>query len=159
MRKVDTCVDILPSSPEGRQHHQREDTPITIAADLASECEAIHVRHLHIEDRGVEGIPATDPLEGLRRGPRIARHHPPRGRLPLDHLAVGGVVVDDKETLAPELDVLPGRVKEFETQLYRFLETERPEILQQLGETKALAGDLREALDKAIDDFRQSFLA
>ena len=56
-------------------------------------------------------------------------------------------------------DVPTPRVKEFETQLYRFLETERPEILQQLGETKALAGDLREALDKAIDDFRQSFLA
>ena len=36
-------------------------------------------------------------------------------------------------------DVPTPRVKEFETQLYRFLETERPEILQQLGETKALA--------------------
>src|SRR5215204_79672 len=56
-------------------------------------------------------------------------------------------------------DVPTPRVKDFETQLYRFLETERPQILQRLGETKALAPELREALDKAIDDFRQSFLA
>jgi F-type H+/Na+-transporting ATPase subunit alpha len=56
-------------------------------------------------------------------------------------------------------DVPTPRVKEFETQLYRFLETERPEILQQLGETKALSPELRSALDQAIDDFRQSFLA
>ena len=59
-----------------------------------------------------------------------------------------------------QLDDLPTpRVKEFETQLYRFLETERPEILQQLGETKALSPELRSSLDQAIDDFRQSFLA
>ena len=34
-------------------------------------------------------------------------------------------------------DVPTPRVKEFEKQFYRFLETERPEILQELGETKA----------------------
>jgi F-type H+-transporting ATPase subunit alpha len=56
-------------------------------------------------------------------------------------------------------DVPTPRVREFETQLYRFLETERPEILQKLAETKALGDDLRPALDKAIDDFRTSFLA
>src|SRR5215213_459442 len=56
-------------------------------------------------------------------------------------------------------DVPTPRVKEFETQLYRFLETERPDILQKLAETKALSDELRGALDQAIDDFRQSFLA
>ena len=56
-------------------------------------------------------------------------------------------------------DVPTPRVKEFESQLYRFLETERPEILQQLGEKKALPDDLRGSLLEAIDAFRQSFLA
>ncbi len=41
-------------------------------------------------------------------------------------------------------DVPTPRVKEFETQFYRFLETERPDILKELGETKALSDDLQE---------------
>ena len=56
-------------------------------------------------------------------------------------------------------DVPTPRVKEFETQFYRFLETERPKILQELGETKALSDELKAALDDAVDAFRQSFLA
>ncbi|TME83758.1 MAG: F0F1 ATP synthase subunit alpha [Chloroflexi bacterium] len=59
-----------------------------------------------------------------------------------------------------KLDDIPTpRVKEFETQLYRFLETERPNILEELGRTKALTDDLQKALDEAIDEFRQTFLA
>ena len=43
-------------------------------------------------------------------------------------------------------DVPTPRVKEFETQFYRFLETERPDILKELGDTKALSDELaREA--------------
>src|SRR5512141_2191492 len=56
-------------------------------------------------------------------------------------------------------DVPTPRVKEFETQLYRFLETERPEILKDLAESKALGDDLSKALNDAIDEFRKSFLA
>jgi F-type H+/Na+-transporting ATPase subunit alpha len=56
-------------------------------------------------------------------------------------------------------DVPTPRVREFETQLYRFLETERPEILKDLAEKKALSDELRSALNDAIDAFRQSFLA
>jgi F-type H+-transporting ATPase subunit alpha len=56
-------------------------------------------------------------------------------------------------------DVPTPRVKEFETQLYRFLETERPEILKELGETKTLSDELSKSLDDAIDEFRKSFLA
>ena len=41
-------------------------------------------------------------------------------------------------------DVPTPRVKEFETQLYRFLETERPAILTELGETKAMTDDAGE---------------
>jgi F-type H+-transporting ATPase subunit alpha len=56
-------------------------------------------------------------------------------------------------------DVPTPRVKEFESQFYRFLETERPKILTELGETKTLTDELATALDEAVDAFRQSFLA
>ena len=56
-------------------------------------------------------------------------------------------------------DVPTPRVKEFETQFYRFLETERPKILEELGDTKDLTDELATALDEALDAFRQSFLA
>ena len=56
-------------------------------------------------------------------------------------------------------DVPTPRVKDFETQFYRFLETERPDILKELGETRALSDDLARKLEEATDTFRQSFLA
>ncbi|HMJ79434.1 MAG TPA: F0F1 ATP synthase subunit alpha, partial [Candidatus Dormibacteraeota bacterium] len=56
-------------------------------------------------------------------------------------------------------DVPTPRVREFESGFYRFLETERPDILSKLGETKALSDDLMAALDEAIAAFRQAFLA
>jgi len=56
-------------------------------------------------------------------------------------------------------DVPTPRVKEFETLFYRFLETERPNILEELGGTKNLSDELAAALDEALDAFRQSFLA
>jgi F-type H+-transporting ATPase subunit alpha len=59
-----------------------------------------------------------------------------------------------------KLDDIPTpRVKEFETQLYRFLETERANILEELGGTKDLTDDLQKALDEALDEFRKTFLA
>ena len=56
-------------------------------------------------------------------------------------------------------DVPTPRVKEFETQLYRFLETERPSILTDLAASKALTDDISTALNDAIDAFRQRFMA
>src|SRR5919106_3213238 len=56
-------------------------------------------------------------------------------------------------------DVPTPRVRDFETQFYRFLETEKPEILKELGETKTMTDELGKALDAAVDDFRKSFLA
>jgi len=56
-------------------------------------------------------------------------------------------------------DVPTPRVKEFETQFYRFLETERPKILEELGETRTLTDELSTALDEALEAFRQAFLA
>jgi F-type H+-transporting ATPase subunit alpha len=56
-------------------------------------------------------------------------------------------------------DVPTPRVKDFESQFYRFLETEKPDILMELGETKTMTDELAKALDAAVDDFRKSFLA
>jgi F-type H+-transporting ATPase subunit alpha len=56
-------------------------------------------------------------------------------------------------------DVPTPRVRDFETQLYRFLETERPQILKDLGDQKNLTDEIAKALDEAIDEFRKSFLA
>ena len=56
-------------------------------------------------------------------------------------------------------DVPTNRLKEFETQFYRFLETEHPQVLGELGETKALSDEIAASLDGALDEFRESFLA
>jgi F-type H+/Na+-transporting ATPase subunit alpha len=56
-------------------------------------------------------------------------------------------------------DVPTPRVKEFEAGFYRFLESERPKVLTELAETKALSDDLAAALTEALDEFRKSFLA
>jgi F-type H+/Na+-transporting ATPase subunit alpha len=56
-------------------------------------------------------------------------------------------------------DVPTPRVKEWESGFYRFLETEHPNVLKELGETKNLTDELSAELDTAIDEFRQSFNA
>jgi F-type H+-transporting ATPase subunit alpha len=56
-------------------------------------------------------------------------------------------------------DVPTPRVKDFENQFYRFLETEHPKILTTLAKTKTLSDDLAKDLDEALGAFRESFLA
>jgi F-type H+-transporting ATPase subunit alpha len=56
-------------------------------------------------------------------------------------------------------DVPTPRLKEFETQFYRFLETEHANVLNELGESKNLTDELAKALDEALVEFRESFLA
>jgi F-type H+-transporting ATPase subunit alpha len=56
-------------------------------------------------------------------------------------------------------DVPTPRVREFETQFYRFLESERPEVLTSIAEKKALEDDIVAGLKKATEDFKQSFMA
>jgi F-type H+-transporting ATPase subunit alpha len=56
-------------------------------------------------------------------------------------------------------DVPTPRLKDFETGLYRFLETERPAILEELGRTKTLTDELAASFDEAITTYRESFLA
>jgi F-type H+-transporting ATPase subunit alpha len=56
-------------------------------------------------------------------------------------------------------DVPTPKVKDFETGFYRFLETDQPQILEELGKTKNLTKELSAALDQALDTFRQQFNA
>src|SRR5512143_2720963 len=56
-------------------------------------------------------------------------------------------------------DVPTAKVKDWESQFYRFLETEKPAILTELADKKALSEELATALDDAVDAFRTSFLA
>jgi F-type H+-transporting ATPase subunit alpha len=56
-------------------------------------------------------------------------------------------------------DVPTPRVREFESQFYRFLETEHADILTELASGKGLSDELAASLDSAVDAFRQSFLA
>jgi F-type H+/Na+-transporting ATPase subunit alpha len=56
-------------------------------------------------------------------------------------------------------DVPTPRVRDFESGLYRFLETEQPDVLKDLGEKKDLTDELAAKLDEAIKSFRQTFLA
>ena len=56
-------------------------------------------------------------------------------------------------------DVPTPRVREFEAQFYRFLETEHPDVLVKLAQTATLDDEISSGLDAAVDAFRQSFLA
>ena len=56
-------------------------------------------------------------------------------------------------------DVPTPRVKDFEQQFYRFLETEHGDVLRTLGETKTLDDATAAALEAAANEFRKSFLA
>jgi F-type H+-transporting ATPase subunit alpha len=56
-------------------------------------------------------------------------------------------------------DIPTPRVKEFESGLYRFLETERPQIIQDLAKSGALTDEIASALDDAVATYRQGFLA
>jgi F-type H+-transporting ATPase subunit alpha len=59
-----------------------------------------------------------------------------------------------------QLDDIPTpRVKEFEYGMYRFLETERPDILKNLAESGTLTDEIASALDDAVATYRQGFLA
>jgi len=51
-------------------------------------------------------------------------------------------------------DVPTPKVKDFETGFYRFLETERPKILGELGKTATLTDELSAALNEAVEAFR-----
>jgi len=56
-------------------------------------------------------------------------------------------------------DIPTPRVKEFEAQFTRFLETERTAVMKKLASTKVLDDETADALEAAANDFRSTFLA
>jgi F-type H+-transporting ATPase subunit alpha len=54
-------------------------------------------------------------------------------------------------------DVPTPRIKDFESQFYRFLEAERPEVLEKLAEKGELSEDVVGALRQAAIDFKETF--
>ena len=56
-------------------------------------------------------------------------------------------------------DIPTPRVKEFEAQFTRFLDTQHSEVMQKLATTKDLDDDTAAALRAAADEFRKTFLA
>jgi len=59
-----------------------------------------------------------------------------------------------------QLDDIPTpRVKEFEYGFYRFLETERPDILKELAASGSLSDEINSALDDAVAEYRKGLLA
>jgi F-type H+-transporting ATPase subunit alpha len=56
-------------------------------------------------------------------------------------------------------DIPTPRVKEFEVGFYRFLEAERPAVLEKLGSTQALDDEITKGLDDAVAAYRTTFMA
>jgi F-type H+/Na+-transporting ATPase subunit alpha len=56
-------------------------------------------------------------------------------------------------------DVEVSKVREFETQFYRFLESERPELLTTLADKLSLDDDIVDGLRAAADSFKETFTA
>jgi F-type H+-transporting ATPase subunit alpha len=56
-------------------------------------------------------------------------------------------------------DVPTPRVKEFETGFYRYLETEKADVLKELGKSKELSDEIAKSLEEALNSFRETFLA
>jgi F-type H+-transporting ATPase subunit alpha len=56
-------------------------------------------------------------------------------------------------------DIPTPRVKEFEAQFTRFLDTERANVMKKLASTKVLDDETAAALEAAANEFRSTFLA
>jgi F-type H+-transporting ATPase subunit alpha len=56
------------------------------------------------------------------------------------------------------LDDLPVNVgRKFETELYKFLDTQRPQVLKTLAQKKQVDDEMRKILDEALSDFKSRF--
>jgi F-type H+-transporting ATPase subunit alpha len=56
------------------------------------------------------------------------------------------------------LDDLPVNIgRKFEEELYKFLDTQRPQVLKKLGEKKQVDDEVKKLLVEALDDFKSRF--
>jgi F-type H+-transporting ATPase subunit alpha len=56
-------------------------------------------------------------------------------------------------------DIPTPRVKEFETQFMRFLDTQRTDVMKKLSTTMVLDDETAAGLESAANEFRKTFLA
>ena len=102
------------------QHHHVQRRVLGARADRAGERDAVHLRHVHVQDRGVVGPRVA--LRGFqqrqRLGPAGGAVHvdAPGAELALQDVAIGRVVVDHQHAQAGECarrgrvwNVAPGR--------------------------------------------------
>jgi F-type H+-transporting ATPase subunit alpha len=93
----------------------------------------------------------------LTRGEKLSEviKQPQYQPVPLEH-QVAILYVATKGLLD---DIPTPRVKEFETQFNRFLDTQRADVMKKLATTKVLDDETAAALGTAADEFRKTFLA
>jgi F-type H+-transporting ATPase subunit alpha len=93
----------------------------------------------------------------LTRGEKLSEviKQPQYQPVPLEH-QVAILYVATKGLLD---DIPTPRVKEFEAQFMRFLDTERTDVMKKLAATKVLDDDAASALESAAAEFRSTFLA
>jgi F-type H+-transporting ATPase subunit alpha len=93
----------------------------------------------------------------LTRGERISEvmKQPQFSPLPVERqVAILWVVTNGY------LDDIPvGKVRDFETQFYRYLEAEQAELMAGLADKQALDDDLVDGLRRAAETFKESFSA
>ena len=57
------------------------------------------------------------------------------------------------------LDDIPvSAVRKFEKELYTFLDTEKPDLLEKIRTVKDLTKEIEEEIKKAIEEFKQKFV-
>ena len=92
------------SSPTSRRPSELNSTSGSVAPASRmrrASVDAVHLRHVHVEDREVEGARRVEPVAAPRAGDSVSRgSHAPLRRLQREDAPVGGVVVDDQHALA-----------------------------------------------------------
>ena len=87
--------------PQGREKHQAGVFDLVVILDGASQCLAIHARHLHVQDGYLEWITGllgqVQRLQSRGAALRLFRAHAPGLELDRQHLAIGDVVIDHQD--------------------------------------------------------------
>ena len=66
-------------------------------------------------------------------------------------------LADDAATIARQnLEI--AKLKHFEQELFRFMDTRKPEVLTLVREKKQLGDDVKQALDAALQAFKREFV-
>src|SRR5829696_3197533 len=75
---------------------------VAVATNLGRERHPIHLRHRHVEDTDVKRITSLDPRQCLDGRGLLDWEHPPTACELRNYAAVGRIIVDDQQALAPQ---------------------------------------------------------